>query len=159
MCPVIYLSFVSGNEFFRVARHTSHMPSSSRHFLAAALKEIDKHKADARDLQSTIVLLNSKMPPPHTSKLPVSSYILLLTIVVILAHTEWLPMLIFAELKSSASRRRSSTHWALSSPLTSQHLRRSGTSLRSSPTARPITGLRSRPYPPLYMRVPPFPMS
>jgi len=56
------------------------MPSSSRHFLAAALKEIDKHKADARDLQSTIVLLNSKMPPPHISKLPVSSYILLLTI-------------------------------------------------------------------------------
>ena len=88
MCPLIYLSFVSGNDFFRVARHTSHMPSSSRHFLAAALKEIDKHKADARDLQSTIVLLNSKMPPPHTSKLPVSSYILLLTIVVILAHTE-----------------------------------------------------------------------
>jgi len=76
------------------------MPSSSRHFLAAALKEIDKHKADARDLWSIIVFLssNSKMPPLHTNKLPVSqlrlghaqqaSYILLLTIVVILAHIE-----------------------------------------------------------------------
>ena len=47
----------------------------------------------------------------------------------------------------------------MSSPLTSQHPRRSRTSLRSSPTARPITGLRSRPYPPLYMPVPPFQMS
>jgi len=99
------------------------MPSSSsRHLLTAALDKLDKYKADAHSLESTIAFLRAQLSDALANastahqQLAVSQLrlehaqqalcVILSLIVVILTHAEQLPMLTFD--------RQSLTHLLLS---------------------------------------------